>query len=66
VCCRCNDYSVPTEYAYQTVRVRGFVDRVVIAQAAKIIAIHPHCYACAQFIYISLDYLGSVDVLKFV
>ncbi|WP_424203747.1 Mu transposase domain-containing protein [Acinetobacter venetianus] len=28
---RCNDYSVPIEYTYQTVRVKGYVDRVIIA-----------------------------------
>lgn len=58
---RCNDYSVPTEHAYQTVRVRGFVDRVVIALAANIIAIHPRCYDRAQFIYNPLHYLKLLE-----
>ena len=54
---RCNDYSVPTEYAYQTVQVRGYVDRVVIGHAAKVIAVHERNYGKAQFVYNPLHYL---------
>ena len=58
---RSNDYSVPTEYAYQTVRVKGYVDRVIIAQAASIIAVHTRCYERAQFIYNPLHFLKLLE-----
>lgn len=58
---RNNDYSVPTDYAYQTVRVRGFVDRVVIALASSVIAVHPRCYDRAQFIYNPLHFLRLLE-----
>lgn len=58
---RNNDYSVPTEYAYQTVRVKGYVDLIVIAVAATIIATHSRCYARAQFIYNPLHFLKLLE-----
>lgn len=58
---RNNDYSVPTEYAYQTVRVKGYVDRVVIAVAAVTIATHIRCYGRAQFIYNPLHFLKLLE-----
>ncbi len=58
---RCNDYSVPTEYAYQTVQVRGYVDRVVIGHAAKVIAVHERNYGKAQFVYNPLHYLALLE-----
>jgi transposase len=36
-----NRYSVPTEYAYQTLWLKAFVDRVEITDKEKIIATHP-------------------------
>jgi len=41
---RSNDYSVPTAYGHHDVLVRGFVDQVVIACGAEVIARHPRCY----------------------
>lgn len=56
-----NDYSVPTQYGYQDVQVRGYVDKVIIAQASTIIAQHPRCYGRAQFIYNPLHYLALLE-----
>jgi hypothetical protein len=36
-----NRYSVPTEYAYQTVWLKAFVDRVEITTSEKTVAVHP-------------------------
>ena len=46
-----NDYSVPTVYGHRPVLVRGYVDEVVIACGAEIIARHrrsrpSRCFAC--------------------
>jgi transposase len=58
---RHNDYSVPTLYGYQEVQVRGYVDKVIIAQANTVIAEHPRCYKVAQFIYNPLHYLALLE-----
>jgi transposase len=58
---RNNDYSVPTCYGYQDVQVRGYVDKVVIAQANTVIAEHPRCYDEAQFIYNPFHYLALLE-----
>src|SRR5687767_6122801 len=56
-----NDYSVPTAYGHRPVLVRGYVDEVVIACGAEIIARHPRCYAREDFILDPLHYLALLE-----
>lgn len=59
---RCNDYSVPTRYGFQEVMVKGFVDKVVIQCAGKVIARHPRSYAEGAFIADPLHYLALIEM----
>jgi hypothetical protein len=56
-----NDYSVPTAYGHRAVLVRGYVDEVVIACGAEIIARHPRCYAREDVILDPLHYLALLE-----
>jgi transposase len=56
-----NDYSVPTVYGHRAVLVRGYVDAVVIACGAAIIARHPRSYAREDFIFDPLHYLALLE-----
>jgi len=58
---RSNDYWVPTAYGHHDVLVRGFVDQVVIACGAEVIARHPRCYGKAEFVYDPLHYLALLE-----
>ena len=52
-----NDYSVPIEYAYHSVVVKGFADRVMIAYGSKVIAEHPRCWEKGKAIFNPIHYL---------
>jgi hypothetical protein len=39
-----NRYSVPRPWAFRTVMVKGYVDRVVVVGDGRVIAEHPRCY----------------------
>jgi transposase len=56
-----NDYSVPTAYGHRAVLVRGYVDEVVIACGAEIIARHPRSYAREDFVFDPLHYLALLE-----
>ena len=56
-----NDYSVPTAYGHRPVLVRGYVDEVVIACGAEIIARHQRSYAREDFIFDPLHYLALLE-----
>ena len=56
-----NDYSAPTAYGHRDVLVRGYVDQVVIACGAEIIARHPRSYAREDFIFDPLHYLALLE-----
>src|SRR3954463_9263332 len=56
-----NDYSVPTAYGHRAVLVRGYVEEVVIACGAEIIARHARSYARADFIFDPLHYLALLE-----
>jgi hypothetical protein len=56
-----NDYSVPTTYGHRPVLVRGYVDEVVIACGAEIIARHPRSYAREDFVFDPLHYLALLE-----
>ena len=56
-----NDYSVPTAYGHRPVLVQGYVDEVMIACGAEIIARHPRSYAREDFIFDPLHYLALLE-----
>ena len=56
-----NDYSVPTAYGHRPVLVKGYVEEVVIACGAAIIARHPRCYGREEFIFDPLHYLALLE-----
>jgi transposase len=56
-----NDYSVPTAYGHRPVLVKGYVEEVVIACGAEIIARHPRSYAREDFVFDPLHYLALLE-----
>lgn len=56
-----NRYSVPTEYAYQSCRVKTFVDKVDIFCKNELIASHKRCFGKDQYI---LDPMHYIKVLE--
>ena len=56
-----NDYSVPTAYGHRPVLVKGYVDEVVIACGAEIIARHPRSYGREDFIFDPRHYLALLE-----
>ncbi|HEX2219276.1 MAG TPA: IS21 family transposase [Gemmatimonadales bacterium] len=56
-----NDYSVPSAYGHRPVLVKGYVDEVVIACGAEVIARHPRSYAREDFIFDPLHYLALLE-----
>jgi transposase len=58
---RSNDYSVPTAYGHRDVQVRGYVDRVVIACGADVIARHIRSYDKDDMVFDPLHYLALLE-----
>ena len=56
-----NDYSVPTAYGHRPVLVKGYVEEVVIACGAEIIARHPRSYGREDFIFEPRHYLALME-----
>ena len=56
-----NDYSVPTAYGHRPVLVQGYVEEVVIACGAEVIARHQRSYAREDFIFDPLHYLALLE-----
>jgi transposase len=56
-----NDYSVPMEYAYQDVVVKGDADQVKICRFHEVIAIHRRCWGRQQQIFDPLHYLPLLE-----
>jgi transposase len=56
-----NDYSVPTAYGHREVLVRGYVDAVVIACGAEVIARHPRSYEQEDFVFEPRHYLALIE-----
>ena len=56
-----NDYSVPTAYGHRPVLVRGYVEEVVIACGAEIIARHARSYGREDFIFDPRHYLALLE-----
>jgi transposase len=56
-----NDYSVPTAYGHRPVLVKGYVEEVVIACGAEVIARHKRSYAREDFVFDPLHYLALLE-----
>jgi hypothetical protein len=56
-----NDYSVPAAYGHRPVLVTGYVDEVVIACGAEVVARHPRSYAREDFVFDPLHYLALLE-----
>ena len=58
---RGTDYSVPVAYGHREVLVRGYVETVVIACGAAVIARHPRSYEHADVLLEPLHYLPLLE-----
>ena len=58
---RTNDYSVPVAFAHRDLQVKGYVDKVVIACGAEIVARHSRSYEKADLIFDPLHYLPLLE-----
>ena len=58
---RSNDYSVPAQYGFQDVVVKGFVGEVVIQCGGQEIARHARCYGEGVFVANPLHYLALLE-----
>jgi transposase len=58
---RGNDYSVPVAYGHREVLVRGYVEEVVVACGAEVIARHPRSYAREDVLLEPLHYLALLE-----
>ncbi len=56
-----NDYSVPMEYAYQEVTVKGDTDQVKICRFHEVIAVHPRGWGREQQFFDPLHYLPLLE-----
>jgi transposase len=56
----CNRYSVPRPFAFQTVIVKGYVDRVVIVAQGQVVATHPRCFEKQKMILEPIHYLATL------
>lgn len=56
-----SNYSVPSAYGHREVLIRGYVESVVIACGAAIIARHVRSYEREDFVYDPLHYLALLE-----
>jgi len=56
-----NDYSVPVEFAHQTVVVKGYVERVEICQSDQLVACHERLWAKEGVRFEPLHYLALLE-----
>ncbi|MBW1739474.1 MAG: IS21 family transposase [Deltaproteobacteria bacterium] len=56
-----NDYSVPMEYAYHDVTVKGYTARVAIYRFNDLIAVHRRCWEKEKQIFNPLHYLPLLE-----
>jgi hypothetical protein len=57
----CNRYSVPREYAFCAVTVKGYVDRIEVVSDGVVIARHQRSYERHKDICDPLHYLGALE-----
>jgi transposase len=53
-------YSVPRAYAFQTVTVKAYVDRVAVVAAGQVVARHDRCYEPGRMVLDPLHYLVTL------
>lgn len=58
---RTNDYSVPTQHAYQDVLIKGYVGQVEIICGGVRVAVHARSYEREDFIADPLHYLALIE-----
>jgi hypothetical protein len=56
-----NSYSVPRRWAFRTVSVKGYIDRVEVVGDGATVATHTRSYAGGQKILDPLHFLGSLE-----
>jgi hypothetical protein len=56
-----NDYSVPVEYAYHPLVVKGYLEQVEICHREKLVALHPRCWGRQQQIFNPVHYLPLLE-----
>jgi transposase len=56
-----NRYSVPRRWAFRTVTVKGYVDRVEVAGDGAVVATHARSYGRAQKVLDPLHFLGVLE-----
>jgi hypothetical protein len=56
-----NEYSVPLEFAYRSIHIKAFVERVEIYYKEQSIAVHKRSYARAQSILEFMHYLPVLE-----
>jgi len=56
-----NDYSVPVEYAYHPLVVKGYLDRVELCHREQLVAIHPRCWEREQQFFDPVHYLPLLE-----
>jgi hypothetical protein len=56
-----NRYSVPRPWAFRSVTVKAYVDRIVVVAAGQVVAEHPRSYERSQQVLDPLHYLVSLS-----
>jgi hypothetical protein len=56
-----NSYSVPRRWAFRTVSVKGYVDRVEVVGGGATIAMHTRSYGSGQKLLDPLHFLGTLE-----
>ncbi|MBP3955617.1 IS21 family transposase [Gemmata sp. G18] len=56
-----NRYSVPRRWAFRTVSVKGYVDRVEVVGDGATVAAHARCYRTGQKVLDPLHFLGTLE-----
>jgi transposase len=55
-----NRYSVPRPWAFRSVTVKGYVDRVAVVAGGQVVAEHPRCYDHSQQILDPVHFLATL------
>jgi transposase len=56
-----NRYSVPRPWAFRSVTVKGYVDRVVVVAGGQVVAEHPRCYGHSQQVLDPMHFLATLE-----
>ena len=56
-----NRYSVPRPWAFRSVTVKGYVDRVVVVAGGQVVAEHPRCYDHSQQVLDPVHFLVTLE-----